>query len=346
MNAQPNSERLILARNIRGMTQTRLAEISGVDQGTISKYEGQVMPMLDHDIEKLAQSLSFPTEFFYRPGELHGAESGEIFHRKYQSLSAEKLRLIHSHLVMLRLNVETLLAPIVIDRAYEIPRYNVREFDGDIETIASLVRSFWEIPSGPVINLIERLEAASCIIHVLDFATDQIDETVQWIDPLPPIILVNSRAPGDRLRFTLSHMLGHLVLHHDEIPYPEMEQEADAFAAAFLMPADDIRPELQPVTIDHLMQLKPRWGVSIQALIHRARDLGEIDERRYRSLFQMLSRAGYRKNEPFRLAPERPQLLKKIIGAHLSKGNDTEKLARLLAISEDDFKNWYLSKAA
>jgi len=345
MNTQANPEMLILARQIRGMTQKKLAEISGVDQGTISKYEGGIKPMLEHDLKAIAKSLGFPAEFFYRPGNRIGPESGEIFHRKQRSLPAEQLSLIHAQLDMLRLNVENLLEEVNLDSPFKIPCYNVREFNGDIEAIAEIVRAAWKIPPGPISNLMKVLEDASCIIHTCDFGTNQIDETVQWIEPLPPVILVNSRAPGDRLRFTLAHSLGHLVLHHDSLPYSEMENEADQFAAAFLMPARDIEPELDPVTIEHMLQLKPTWKVSIQALIHRARDIGKIDDRRYTSLFQMLSRAGYRRIEPFPLPREAPTLFKRLIDHYQKRrGHSPKDIARLLAISEDDFGDWYLAR--
>jgi Zn-dependent peptidase ImmA (M78 family)/DNA-binding XRE family transcriptional regulator len=343
MNTTPNPEMLVLARQIRGMTQKDLAEISGISQGTISKGEGNLIPLAELDLEAMAEALDFPLKFFYRPGNRKGPETNEIFHRKRQSLPVKQLHIIHAKLNMHRLNVETLLEAADVEAREQIPRYRARDFDGDIEYIAELVRSAWKMPSGPVSNMTKVLEDAFCIIHKCDFGTNLIDETVQWIDPLPPIILVNNQVPSDRLRFTLAHTLGHLVLHHDEEPYQEMEEEADQFASAFLMPRNDIESELEPTTLEHLIRLKPTWKVSVAALIRRARDIGKIDDRRYTSLFQMLSRAGYRKNEPFQLPLEEPTLLKRLIDLYqVDLEYSTEDLAQLLAISKDDFVNWYL----
>jgi len=208
--------------------------------------------------------------------------------------------------------------------------------------IAGLVRTVWNLPSGPISNLTQVLEDAYVLIFAYDFGTDEIDEITQWIEPLPPIMLVNNRAPGDRLRFNIAHALGHLVMHHDLTPYEEMEKEADQFAAAFLMPQEAIKPELAPVTLERMIQLKPKWKVSVQALIRRALDIGEIDEKRYKSLYERISRAGYRKKEPFPLSVERPTLFTKLLRFYQTELHySIEEIAQLLWIHERDLENLY-----
>jgi Zn-dependent peptidase ImmA (M78 family) len=246
---------------------------------------------------------------------------------------------------MRRLELNDLLDAIDQVAPYSIPKCDVDDFNGDIEQIAASVRSAWRMPSGPVSNIIAQLEAASCIVFAYSFDSDKIDEIVQWIEPTPPIILVNSNAPSDRLRFSLAHALGHLVMHHNRTPYPKMEEEADRFASAFLMPDEDIRAELTPVTIDHMLYLKPYWKVSMQALIRRARDIEVISERQYQSLFQMLSRVGYRRQEPVTISPEKPELIATILDLYRQELKYTDKeLAELLRLNVSDFRAWYYPK--
>jgi Zn-dependent peptidase ImmA (M78 family) len=84
----------------------------------------------------------------------------------------------------------------------------------------------------------------------------------------------NVEQPADRMRFTLAHELGHLVMHHDQ-PTQSMEQEANEFASAFLMPARDIRPHFaRRVDLRLFAELKPVWRVSMASLLMRARSLG------------------------------------------------------------------------
>lgn len=343
MTPEPNSEMLILAREVRGLTQAQLAEVSGIDQGSLSRYEGALKTVPDYDLRRIADALRFPVKFFLQEGRRYGVDTGEIFHRKRNSMPSGQLKRIHAQLNIFRLNVERLLDQIQSPQYYDLPQYDVREFDGDIEHIASLVRAAWKMPSGAVQNLMQRLEAAFCFIHVVDFRTHLIDETMQWCEPMRPVILVNERAPGDRLRFTQAHVLGHLVMHHNREPYIAMELEADKFAAAFLMPAADIEPDFDRLSLERLIQLKPYWQVSMQALINRAYELGRINEGRRKTLYQMLSREGYIRNEPFPIPAERPKSFKKLVQLYRERRHYTiDDVAELAGISANDFLEWYL----
>ena len=86
---------------------------------------------------------------------------------------------------------------------------------------------------------------------------------------------MNRNQPADRQRFSLGHELGHIVMHR--VPSPTMEDEANAFASALLMPTQEVRPYLSGrLTIQKLASLKPVWRVSMQALLYRARAIGTI----------------------------------------------------------------------
>ena len=334
---------LTLAREIRGMTQTELAKKSGIRQAKISRYEGNISQVNSDHLRVLARSLDFPEEFFLQVGQKFGAESTEIFHRRRSNVPARDLKRIDGLVNLQRIGSAWLLQAFQQVDAFEIPTFSTEDFE-DVSEIAGAVRSFWKMPTGPVKNLITLLEKASCLVFTADFKVDKIDEVTQWIPPSPPIILVNSAAPADRVRFSLAHALGHLVMHRSIPPYKEMEKEADQFAANFLMPEHDIVDDFQPVTIQHMLELKQVWRVSMQALIYRAKDLGIITERRFTSLFQQLSRLGYRKQEPFPIPREEPQLVKILLNKHKSQLGYTDKeLAQLLRIRVEDLYRWYYS---
>lgn len=112
----------------------------------------------------------------------------------------------------------------------------------------------------------------------------------------------------------LAHETGHLVLHRSlQGELKGIDQEANRFAAALLLPKAAMLQEIvPPVTLTSLAELKPRWGVSIQALIYRARDLGIITDRQFRYLFEQLSRRGWRKQEPLAIPVERPRAVRKM----------------------------------
>ena len=49
-----------------------------------------------------------------------------------------------------------------------------------------------------------------------------------------------------------------------------MEDEADHFAGAFLLPADEIKVHLRRFDLRHIANMKGYWKVSMQAIAYRA----------------------------------------------------------------------------
>ncbi len=194
---------------------------------------------------------------------------------------------------------------------------------------ARIARMQWRLRSGPVRNLVGWLESAGCIVIEEDFGTRRVDGLSQWIEG-HPVILVNSTSPTDRKRFTLAHELGHLVLHSEWFT-DEPEDEADQFAAEFLMPGDVIRPELRNLSLGKLHALKRYWMVSMQALIERAYQLGVLSRSDRTRLYKRLSARGWRKSEPLSdvLPPETPALTAEIGEMLRSKGLTDDEIGRI-----------------
>ena len=139
------------------------------------------------------------------------------------------------------------------------------------DDIARQVREMWLLPNGPIPNMVDLLESNGGIVIPCDFGTDLIDAISQRVDGLPVLFFVNVNAPADRLRHTLAHELAHMLLHTIAVKSDEeMEDEADAFAGAFLLPAAEIRPQLRRFDLRQLANLKLYWKVSMAALAVRA----------------------------------------------------------------------------
>jgi Zn-dependent peptidase ImmA (M78 family) len=96
---------------------------------------------------------------------------------------------------------------------------------------------------------------------------------------------------------SLAHELGHLVMHTN--PNENVEEEAWDFAQEFLMPAVEIGKQFARLNLDKLGELKKEWGVSMQAILYRAKKLGKIGESYNRFLWMQIGKCGYRVNEPF-----------------------------------------------
>ena len=218
-----------------------------------------------------------------------------------------------------------------IDALIEIRRFEIDELlkavdiigtfpklDADdyqhVADVARLVRVQLGVSRGPVGDMTRFLEDAGAVVVSFDFGTSQVDAMSRWYPGLPPLFFTNSRSPRDRCRYTLSHELGHLVMH--DIPGPDLESEADDFAAEFLLPERDVRADLADLTISKLAMLKRYWRVSMAMLLKRAQDLETITPNRARTLWKQM--APYRTHEPPQLEPdgERPALLRELAESH------------------------------
>jgi len=341
-----NPEMVVIARESRGLTQSELARLLSVSQGKISKIEGGFLGISGDMLQELSRVLDYPENFFTMTDPIVGFGVGMFYHRKRQSLSGGALGKIHAEMNIRRMQLLRLLRSVEIQEC-KFPCADVEEYDGRVEEVARVVRESWMLPRGPVKNLTRAIEDAGGIIIRWDFGTKLLDAASQWVQGLPPLFFVNTNVPGDRLRFTLAHELGHMLMHR--VPGPQMEEEAHRFASEFLMPKDDIYPSLSEISLPRLASLKPYWKVSMGALLKRATDLKRISERQARYLWMQMGKAGYRSHEPSELdiPIEEPTLFNEIINAYQHHLNYTSsELSQLLAIHEHELRSKYLGQRA
>ena len=318
---------LTTARQSRGLAQSGLARLCGLSQAFISKAEAGVGELDGERLERVAQALGYPVSLLSLYSEEHSFVSACSFHRKRSSLPVAKVRQVHARLDIARVQAEELLRdlPVADVRLPRIPPTD----DGVTgpREIARAVRSALGLPPGPVADLTAAAEDAGVVVVSLDLGHAQGDAVSQWLTGHRPVMLHYRSAPGDRLRFSTAHELAHLVMHI--LPVDGQEEEADLFASELLMPAAQIRDEFSRLDMPALAKLKARWGVSMAALMRRARDLGEISDYRYRELNIELSKAGWRTREPVEVPTERPRLLADAVAFLRGKGlTDTSIASR------------------
>lgn len=336
--ARVNPEMVILAREFSGHTQSSLAALLSFSQGTLSRYESGLATIPLHHAEEVARVTDRPLTFFYREAKVYG--STELHHRKRKSISLRELRQVHALVNEVRIQAYTLLAEAEIESDHRFYRLQVSRF-GTPEGVARELRRLWQMPTGPVRSVVGAIESAGGVVFDCDFPSRSVDGVSQWPfdgEVTHPVLFCNADSPGDRQRFTLSHELGHLLMHH--LPTDgDPEEEADRFASEFLMPADEIADDLSRLTIERAAAMKPYWKASIAAIVRRAYSLEKITERQYRHLNMQLSKYGYRTSEPVPLPRERPQLFEAIVDVHRqSHRHSDQEIADRLGIYVEEFR--------
>jgi Zn-dependent peptidase ImmA (M78 family)/transcriptional regulator with XRE-family HTH domain len=333
-----NPEMLILARESWGKNQTELASEVEVQQGTISKIESGILNPSPELVSMLADRLEYPEQFFFESDRVYGFNSTVFFHRKRQSLADRVLRRLHAQMNLSRMRIRKLTLSLDFKPQFRFQSMEPVEYDGGVTAIARLVRQMWLLPPGPVKNLVATIEDAGGVVFDYDFGTKQADAISEWVPGYPPIFLMNSNSdiPWDRRRLTLAHELGHVIMH--KLPTPNMEEEANEFAAEFLMPRREIKPSLYGLTMAKLTELKRYWRVSMQALIERAYQLKTITLYQRKLFYMNLNKRGSRLHEPLEreYAPERPELFRRMIDAHLKElGYSLKEIATILFFSKE-----------
>lgn len=345
MTKNINPEMLVLARESRGIRQSELAGKLSVTQGKLSKLESGLLQVSEDFLDKLVEKVHYPHEFFYQTDRVYGYGTTCIYHRKRQSLPLLELRRLIAELNVRRIQITRLLRGAEVEAENRFYRMDSADYEGDAAGIADLLRRSWGISNGPIENLTTAIEAAGGIVLRRSFGTSKIDAMSQWAPGEPPIFFINSEIPADRSRYTLAHEIGHIVMH--QAPTPNMEGEADRFAAEFLMPARDIGPYLKDIGLPRLAVLKQYWKVSMAALLKRASDLNKITVRQQKYLWTKMSKQGYRLHEPVEIPAEEPTVLTDIIDIHrMHHGYSVVDLANLVSSFPDEFCNTFLPSPA
>jgi Zn-dependent peptidase ImmA (M78 family)/transcriptional regulator with XRE-family HTH domain len=336
------SRMIQVARFSRGLTQEELAERTGLQQAVIHRLETQKVYPSDLYINKISEATRYPITFFDE--DINVLPPYPIYYRRRKNVSNTILQHVEYGLFVKKHIVKRLLEAVDLPKKMMYKRVGPKVTPQDI---AQYVRLRWNIPRGPIDNLVRRLEAAGIIILLIDIDVDGVDGLVLPDEDDLPVICINKSLAPDRMRFTLAHELGHLVMHTDDY-FPnaddDYDKEADSFAQEFLMPTADISTHLsKKLPMSQLGALKGYWKVSMAAIIRKAFDSGAIDKARYTSLNVQLSQHGYRKQEPsMGLTPETPSVISIVVDLYQKELKYTfNDIADLVKIHPEELMELY-----
>lgn len=342
MDKQYNYLMLEIARNARCLTQKEVVSRVSFSQPKLSKAEKNQKQLTTPEIEELANVYNYPLSFFYKS--VGVSMNGHLYFRRRVTTSAKVVDSIIANTQVLKIAIDELA------KSVELPHCPLQDYkvtdSVTPEDIAQKTRYALKVFRGPVPNLINLLEANGVIVMKIDFGddVDKFDGLSTITNSGHKVIFLNSRMPTDRMRFSLAHELGHLIMHLVSPPQDAetVEQEADRFASEFLMPKDEIISSLSYLNINKLGDLKRFWHVSMRAILRKAKDLERLSVDSYRNFQINFSKKGYNKREPIILPIENPSIVTDMVNIHKEDlGYSDDDIMEFLSICSIDYSKWF-----
>lgn len=343
MTSSFNPEMLRIAREVREATQEDIAQRTGVTQALISKIEHRLIVTPSDDVvEKLADALGFPRSFFYQDAKVVGFPH---FHaRKRLKVPSKTLARVNAMINIRRQHIAKLLRSYEYDTLRPIPQIDLDEAGLTPEKVAERLREYWMVPRGPVQSVVDIIERAGGVVMLAKFGTNLLEGISFRSEGLPPMFFMNRDIAPARMRYALAGELGHIVMHTMPEDDEKMEEEAQRFAAAFLLPSQEVKHYVATPKLTSLSKASMFWGVSVRRLIERANDLKLLTDYQYRALITEYNRA-FKEGEPDYPVQEMPFRIREAVNHHLQKlGYSVSDLAQLLCVREDYVEQAYMER--
>lgn len=319
-------ERLRRFRLARGMSLDDLeAAIGGlVSKQSLSKYERGKMQPKATALNRIAAALGIQSAQLWGEPTCHVEW---IAYRKRTRLGKkeqEQLRGFVAEVLEKRVLLQERIGEL---NSLELPIQDlpVRELD-DTEQAALILREQWNLGIDPVANLVSILEDQ--FIHIIEVNTSEAFDGISAVvrdndnNLLAAVIAMRRGTPGDRHRLSMAHELGHLTLNLSEDI--NAEKAAFRFGAAFLAPAEHLCREVgekrSHIQLEELLYLKKRYGMSIQAILFRLKDLRIITASHYKRWCMDINKLGWKKQEPIEIPSEKPERFYQQVFRALSEG--------------------------
>jgi len=299
------AERFKSARLLNGLSlQDVVDKLSRkVTRQAIYRYErGEVIPDSEM-LAELCKVFDVRPDFFFRPTTV---EIGDLKFRKLNIPAKEEIRIeeLTKDYLSRYLEIEEILGIKVsfVNPLKDLPP--VSEY-AHVNQAANMLRKEWNLGMGAMPNIAELLEDKH--IKVLKISADAGFAGLQTLaNGSIPVIAYNEKQMKnkmDRLRFTLLHELGHLLLHFNEgLTHHQIEKLCNQFAGAMLMPDSVIKQELgefrNRLSLDELGNIKKQYGLSIQAIVMRANVCNIINDHYKNDFFTMMEDNNWKIDEP------------------------------------------------
>ena len=309
-----------------GLSQEELAKKLGITKMAISNYESDKRDVDSKTLIRLADALKIKAinllKVDYYPLEI---TYGQFRKKANISLSKREFvfetinRKLSSMNEIVNILGDDVLPAIDISKKAKFTNY----YDA-----AKQIRSFLSLPElGPIGNVTDIIENKGIVVCELDINEDWFSGIIGTFNGRP-YIAINKTMPAERQRFTLIHELAHILF--DLKDYENEEKIIDHITGSFFFPKEDVLRELGTYRTDirfDLRCLQREYGISMQSVLLRAKQIGVISDKVYLSHQKWLSRQGLRKDEKSGLPLENSELFEKLVNRGVLEGLINENKA-------------------
>lgn len=275
------SERLRNARKMRQLSQKALAERLKVTASAIEKYEkGLMIPSSDVMLE-MEQVLGLDQAYFFTENKLN-VDFSKFEFRKRSTLGKKKQEAIMIDIVY-RLEKYLEIERITgCEVEFKLSKYVVTD-EASARKAANELRKKLKLGYDPIAAPIALLESLGVKIIEVD-EDDKFDGVSTMIDGKIALIVLNKNKSAERKRLTLFHELAHLILIMSEDV--DEEKMCNVFANEMLITENDFRfifsNSRKGISLVELIDVQKAYGISPEALMMKAHQLGIISDNRYK----------------------------------------------------------------
>lgn len=298
-------------------------------------------------LSQLCQTLDVTLDYFFKDGSV---VLDQVEFRKLKKLSVkeqERVKSTTTEYLERYLELENLLG-IADKPPFKFRAYPVNDA-ADIKDAVAEIRKLLKIGNDPIYNCVELLEEHNIKVYSV-LADSSFSGMSTIIKNEVGVIVFNDHEdiPLVRKRFTVLHELAHLYLKMpDNMEEKTCERLCDAFAGSMLLPDEKLKEyfggKRTTVYTRELQFIKKNYGISLTAIMYRAKVLGLISESymkyfmiRYNQSLKPLEKSGYKGQE------ESTRFTQLLIRAIAQEVISTTKAAALKNMSLGDFRAEFL----
>lgn len=351
-NLNTFAKRLLQARQKAKLSMEKLSEkMNGiVTKQAISKYEKAKMMPSSTILIAMAEALNVDLDYFFRPFTFELDQFKVSFRKKSDTTVGDQkaLEVQIQDEVERYLEIEEILDIKHDDNLIKElkPEHPLASRD-DMMECAKNVRRAWKLGQAPIANTQELLEAHGIKV-LLTVAPDNFWGVSGMVNDNTPVIVLNSNDPHiEHRRLTAFHELCHLLYNKyfsEELTAHEKENLCNSFANEMLLPGETLINLFcgkNKIAIVELISLSINYGISVDAIVYKLKDLGIIGEKRYRGFcIQKSTRPDFKKYiEDSRYKEETTTRFQTMVYSALAQQMiSTSKAASLLGVSINNIR--------